>query len=76
MPDLSNVLDLHADLVRIPSLSHDEGAAADYVEAWARATPGLAVGRLDDNVWAGVGDGDDVLLLASHLDVVPPGIRT
>ena len=66
------VLDLHADLVRIPSLSHQEAAAADYVEAWARAVPGLAVGRLDDNVWASLGDGDDVLLLASHLDVVPP----
>ncbi len=66
------VLDLHADLVRIPSLSHHEAAAADYVEAWARSVPGLAVGRHDDNVWASVGDGDDLLLLASHLDVVPP----
>ena len=72
MPDPSLVLDLHADLVRIPSLSYDEAAAADYVEAWARAVPGLAVGRHDDNVWAGLGDGDDLLLLASHLDVVPP----
>ena len=72
MPDAPSVHDLHADLVRIPSLSHDEAAAADHVEAWARAVPGLAVGRLDDNVWAGLGDGDDVLLLASHLDVVPP----
>ena len=73
MPDSSSVLDLHADLVRIPSLSHHEAAAANHVEAWARAVPGLEVGRLDDNVWAGLGDGDgDVLLLASHLDVVPP----
>ena len=72
MPDPSSVLDLHAGLVRIPSLSHDEAAAADYAEAWARAVPGLSVGRLDDNVWAGLGGGDDLLLLASHLDVVPP----
>ncbi len=72
MPDSSPVLDLHADLVRIPSLSHQEAAAADHVEAWARAVPGLVVGRLDDNVWASLGDGDDLLLLASHLDVVPP----
>ena len=66
------VLDLHADLVRIPSLSHQEGPAADFVEARMRAADGLSVGRLDDNVWASLGDGDDVLLLASHLDVVPP----
>lgn len=65
------VLALHAALVRIPSLSHEEGPAADFVEAHARAA-GLDVGRLANNVWAGVGDGDDVLLLASHLDVVPP----
>ena len=72
MPDAPSVLDLHAGLVRIPSLSHDEAAAADYVEAWARAVPGLDIGRLGDNVWAGLGEGDDLLLLASHLDVVPP----
>ena len=66
------VLGLHADLVRIPSLSREEGPAADFVEARLRAADGLAVGRLGDNVWAGLGDGDDLLLLASHLDVVPP----
>ncbi len=65
------VLDLHAALVRTPSLSHEEGPAAALVEAHARAA-GLDVGRLANNVWASVGDGEDVLLLASHLDVVPP----
>lgn len=68
---MSSVLNLHADLVAIPSLSHQEAAAADYVEAWARDA-GLDVGRHDDNVWAGIGDGDDLFLLCSHLDVVPP----
>ncbi|MEP0545666.1 MAG: M20/M25/M40 family metallo-hydrolase [Rhodothermales bacterium] len=69
----SPVLALHADLVRIPSLSHDERAAADFVERHARASAApVEVGRLDDNVWVSLGDGDDVLLLASHLDVVPP----
>ncbi len=67
-----NVLDLHADLVRFPSLSREEAAVADFVEAWARGIDGLAVGRHDDNVWASLGDGDDLLLLCSHLDVVPP----
>ncbi|PAP74960.1 M20/M25/M40 family metallo-hydrolase [Rubrivirga marina] len=67
-----NVLDLHADLVRIPSLSFKEKAAADYVEMTLRQVDGLDVGRLDENVWASLGDGDEVLLLCSHLDVVPP----
>ena len=67
-----SVLDLHADLVRFPSLSHEEAEIAGYVERVARAVPGLAVGRLENNVWASLGEGDDVLLLCSHLDVVPP----
>jgi len=67
-----NVLDLHADLVRIPSLSFQEREAADYVEAAFRRVDGLEAGRHGNSVWASLGDGDDVLLLASHLDVVPP----
>ena len=63
---------LHADLVRYPSLSHHEAEVADYVEATMQGVEGLEVGRLGDNVWASLGDGDDLLLLASHLDVVPP----
>ena len=66
------VLDLHADLVRFPSLSHQEAEVADFVERTLRAVPGLEVGRLDNNVWASLGTGDDLLLLCSHLDVVPP----
>ena len=73
-----NVLDLHADLVRIPSLSFHEGPLADFVEVTFRQVDGLDVGRLGHSVWASLGgtsegDGEaDVLLLASHLDVVPP----
>ena len=63
-----SVLSLHADLVRIPSLSFQEKPAADHVEAFLRGVDGLEVGRLDENVWASLGDGtDDVLLLCSHL---------
>lgn len=68
------VLDLHGALVSIPSLSFEERAAADFVERHARRSGGVEVGRLDDNVWIGLGDGGDVLLLASHLDVVPPSV--
>lgn len=67
------VLDLHAALVRIPSLSHEEKPAADFVERHVHESGApVEVGRLESNVWASLGDGDDVLLLASHLDVVPP----
>lgn len=67
------VLALHDALVRIPSLSYEEKAAADFVEQHARAhDEPVDVGRLDDNVWVSLGEGDEVLLLASHLDVVPP----
>ena len=67
------VLDLHAALVGIPSVSHEEGPIADFVEHYLhRAEAPVEVGRLENNVWASLGDGDDLLLLASHLDVVPP----
>jgi acetylornithine deacetylase len=67
----TDVLDLLSALVRFPSFSKQEGAIADFVEAFARAK-GLQVGRLDDNIYFWIGDGPDLLLLNSHLDVVPP----
>ena len=69
------VHDLHADLVRFPSLSHEEADIATFVETTLRGVDGLEVGRLQDNVWASLGDGDDLFLLCSHLDVVPPSTQ-
>ena len=66
-----SAVELLKDLVRFPSLSHEEGPIADFVEGYAR-TSGLPVNRLDNNVYFGLGDGPDRLLLCSHLDVVPP----
>ncbi len=64
-----------ADLLRrmtvVPTLSREEGPLADLLMDWLRAR-GVQVGRLDDNVVAWIGSGDDLLLMASHLDVVPP----
>jgi acetylornithine deacetylase len=68
---MSDAIELLAELVRIPSLSHEEGPAADLLEAVLRKEPALSVGRLANNVWASLGDGDELLLLNSHLDVVP-----
>jgi acetylornithine deacetylase len=58
-------------LVAFPSLSREEGPIADFVEEYVR-TAGLPVHRHGDNVWFTLGDGEDRLLLNSHLDVVPP----
>ncbi|MEM8599278.1 MAG: acetylglutamate kinase [Bacteroidota bacterium] len=69
-----STLDLHAALIRFPSLSYQERAIADFVEAYARehGGPRVTVDRVADNVVVSLGTGDDVLLLNSHLDVVPP----
>ena len=72
---MTDVLGLHRDLVAIPSISRAEGPAADFVQAFAQragGAHGVRVERSEHNVWVTLGEGDDVLLLASHLDVVPP----
>lgn len=70
MPDL-DVVALHKELVRFPSLSDAEGPIADFVQDFA-ASHGVPVARHDDNVYFWMGDGEDTLLLNTHLDVVPP----
>lgn len=64
------ILPLVRDMIAIPSLSGDEGPVADLVEATGRRA-GVDVWRKDDNVMLSVGEGSDVLLFNSHLDVVP-----
>jgi acetylornithine deacetylase len=77
MPDAQNTaaVDLLKDLVRFPSLSHEEAEIAGFVEQCVREV-GLPARRRDDNVifWLGTGDDgtNDTLLLNTHLDVVPP----
>lgn len=67
----TNVINFLKDLIRFPSLSGEEAEVADFVEAYARRA-GVDVLRHDDNVAVAIGDGEDTLLLNSHLDVVPP----
>ena len=59
------------EMVRFPSLSGEESDIASFVEEYVQRD-GVTVERLDDNVIFSIGDGDDTLLLNTHLDVVPP----
>lgn len=67
------ILELHRQLVAIPSVSHEEQAIADWCEGWLRDR-GASVQRVGNNVVATAGAGPR-LLLNSHLDTVPPSSR-
>jgi succinyl-diaminopimelate desuccinylase len=65
-------LALAAELVAIPSESHDEGRLADRLEADLRTAPWLTVDRVGDNVVARTTLGrPSRLILAGHTDTVP-----
>ena len=67
------LLGLTTALVGIPSVSHHEEQMADAVEAALRLCPWLAVDRIGDNVVARSDLGRPRrLMLAGHLDTVPP----
>ncbi|MGO9560949.1 MAG: succinyl-diaminopimelate desuccinylase [Acidimicrobiales bacterium] len=71
----TDLLALTAELVDIPSVSHNEAAIAGFVEAWLRSVGDgvLDVARIGDNVCARTSFGlDQRLMLAGHLDTVPP----
>jgi succinyl-diaminopimelate desuccinylase len=72
-PEAVDLLARTATLVDIPSVSHGESALADHVEAELGAAPGLEVRRIGDNVVARTALGRPArLVLAGHLDTVPP----
>ena len=71
---MTDLLASTAELVGIPSVSHDEGALADLVAARLEACDWLETERVGDNVVARTSLGrDQRLVLAGHLDTVPPG---
>ncbi len=71
MTHSDKTLNLFKDLVRFPSLSHEEKDIADYVASYIDQLS-LEACRVDNNVYVTWGEGDTCLLLNSHLDVVPP----
>ncbi|HXZ62751.1 MAG TPA: succinyl-diaminopimelate desuccinylase [Acidimicrobiales bacterium] len=70
---MGDLLAATADLMAVPSVSGDEGPLADRVERALRACAWLEVTRLGDNVVARTALGRaQRLVLAGHLDTVPP----
>ena len=69
---MTDLLQLTAELVDIPSVSHDEAAITDHLEAELRKVPWLTVDRHANNVVARTQLGlDQRLILAGHTDTVP-----
>lgn len=66
-----NALDLLKQMVSFLCLSMEEKPIADFLEKYCISI-GFQTFRKADNVWVVWGDGEEVLLLNSHLDVVPP----
>lgn len=74
-PDLlpSNLLQRAAELVDIPSVSHNEARIADHVATVLVEAPWLEVTRIGSNVVARTNLGHaSRLVLAGHTDTVPP----
>jgi len=69
---LTDLLDRTAALIDIPSVSHDERAITDHLEAALRAVPWLRIDRMGDNLVARTELGRPMrLVLAGHTDTVP-----
>lgn len=69
---MTDLLTLTAELVDVPSVSHDEAAIVALLEAELRGLPGLSVDRVGDNLVARTNLGRaHRLILAGHTDTVP-----
>ena len=69
---MTDLLALTAQLVDIPSVSHDEGAITDHLQALLEDVPWLAVERHQHNLVARTDLGRaHRLILAGHTDTVP-----
>ena len=67
-----DLLDLAAELVDVPSESHEEGPLADLFERRLREASQLVVDRIGDNVVARSDLGHEHrIVIAGHLDTVP-----
>ena len=69
----TDLLDLTAQIVSVPSVSRQEQALTAWLEGELRAVPGLVVDRVGENLVARTQLGrSQRLILAGHTDTVPP----
>lgn len=70
---MDKYIELLGNLIRIPSVSRDEKAAADLLETWMKEQ-GLAPQRKGNNLWVSEceSDGRPTILLNAHIDTVKP----
>jgi succinyl-diaminopimelate desuccinylase len=74
---VTDLLARTAELVDIPSVSHDEAAIVDHLAALLAEVPWLEVERVGDNLVARTDVGRDRrLVLAGHTDTVPASDTT
>ena len=71
MIQIPEYIELLRDLIRTPSASGSEKAAADLLQAWMEKR-GMQVRRIADNIWTDSGGDGPVLLLNAHIDTVRP----
>jgi len=69
---MTDLLAFTAELVEIPSVSHDERAITDHLEGLLRPVPWLDLERVGENLIARTAGDGPRLLLAGHTDTVPP----
>ena len=70
---MTDLLDLTAELVDIPSVSHHEERISDYIAGLLTPVPWLELTRFGHNLVARTQLGrSERLVLAGHLDTVPP----
>ena len=65
---MTDLLDLTAELIDIPSVSHHEQAITDHIEAKLRAAPWLSVERLGDNVLARTNVGHSMRVVRTSIE--------
>ena len=65
------VLSLLDSMIRFPSLSGQEDEICSYMQSYVDQA-GIQSERIENSLFFWLGDGPNKLLLASHLDVVPP----
>ena len=66
-----SVIDLLSAMIEFPSLSGEEDPICTFMQSYVDR-PGIQSKRIENSLYFWIGKGSNSLLLASHLDVVPP----